>query len=297
MIKLNGLISFENISYSIEENKLFSTGIRKTILDEISFEINDGTIFGITGESGSGKTTLIKLMANIYQPTNGKISYKFPQWENGKSNVQVLFQNSEDLINPVRKIKSQLQDIENNTERISEVFEVLSLNEGLLERRGMELSGGERQRIALSKLLLVRPKVLVCDEPFSAQDPASKLNFVELFKKINRKLNITVVCVSHEIDILKLFVTDLLVLYSGRIAETGNSKIIFEKPFHPYTDFLLRAVEYNLSERDLFGRSDSQNNKYGCPYYPECAVKLEKCKTSIEKVNFEKRTVYCNNPL
>ncbi len=294
---MNSLISIENISYAVEENKLFTSGKKKSILNKISFKINEGTIFGITGESGSGKTTLIKLLANIYKPVNGEISYSFPQSKNGRNNVQVLFQNSEDLINPVRKIKNQLHDIEDNPLRISEVFDVLSLNEGLLERRGLELSGGERQRIALAKLLLVQPKVLVCDEPFSAQDPASKLNFVELFKKINRQLNITIICVSHEIDILKLFVTDLLVLYDGQIAEVGNSKQIFEKPLHPYTDFLLRAVEYNLSEKDLLFPNSFQNVNYKCPFYPECNVKLEKCKTSIDKVDLGNRTVYCNNPL
>ncbi len=294
---MKSLISIENISYAVEENKLFTSEKKKTILNKVSFEINERTIFGITGESGSGKTTLIKLLANIYKPVNGEISYSFPQSKNGRNNVQVLFQNSEDLINPVRKIKNQLHDIEDNPLKISEVFDVLSLNEGLLERRGLELSGGERQRIALAKLLLVQPKVLVCDEPFSAQDPASKLNFVELFKKINRQLNITIICVSHEIDILKLFVTDLLVLYDGQIAEVGNSKQIFEKPLHPYTDFLLRAVEYNLSEKDLLSPNSFQNVKYNCPFYPECNVKLEKCKTSIDKVDLGNRTVYCNNPL
>jgi len=294
---LNELIKIENIAYEVVEHKLFTGGGRKNILNKISFEIKKGSLFGITGESGSGKTTLIKLLANIYKPVTGNILYNFPLIKNGRSNVQVLFQNSEDLINPARKIENQLKDIADDPAKITEVFDVLSLNKNLLQQRGLELSGGERQRIALAKLLLVQPQVLICDEPFSAQDPASKLNFVELFKKINKQLGITIVCVSHEIDILKLFVTDLLILYGGQIAETGKAQPVFAKPVHPYTNFLLQAIEYNLSEKDLINRNGLENIEEGCPFYLRCNVKLEKCKNEVDKIEESNRTVYCNNPL
>ncbi len=292
------IITINNVSYSVTDKKIFSQDNTVKILENISFEVRTNTIFGITGESGSGKTTLIKLMAKVLVPTSGGIEYSFPEKQNGISNVQILFQNSEELINPVRKIVNQLHDLTREENKITEIFEILALDQNILHQRGMELSGGERQRVALAKLLLVKPKILICDEPFSAQDPVSKLNFVEIFKTVNEKLNITVICVSHEIDILKLFTKELLVLYGGKTAEVGKADQIFQSPKHPYTDFLLRASNYQLKESDLNLSTDKfTGNYFACGYYNFCSSRSEVCKTSVQKTSFEDRVVYCNHPL
>ncbi len=295
---MNKAVIVENISYSVSDKKILSTEKPKRIMENISFSIPSNTLFGITGESGSGKTTLIKLLAKIYEPENGEIKYPFQIKENGISKIQLLFQNSEELINPVRKIKNQLKDVTKNDKKINEIFEILSLGQNLLSRRGIELSGGERQRVALAKLLLVKPQILICDEPFSAQDPVSKLNFVEIFKNINKKFGMTIICVSHEIDILKLFVENLLVLYGGKISETGNAKKIFEHPKHPYTEFLLKAAEYNIDQTEIFHPANDINTKEAaCPYVNFCRVKSENCYSIVGKKEYGDRTVYCNNPL
>ena len=122
---------------------------------------------------------------------------------------------------------------------------------------GGTLSGGEQQRAALARILSVQPEVLILDEPFSAQDPISQLNFLSLFKSINQEFKITMVCISHNLQVLKSLCNDVIILYKGKIVEKGEIRSVFENPQHPYTKFLLKAENYTLcydeiqNEREL----------------------------------------------
>ena len=182
---MNYLLKAENISYFIDKGK--------PILNNISFELNKGEILGIAGESGSGKTTLGKIIAGLITPSGGKIIFNKPAgWEKTKvSPIQILFQNNGEILNPFRRIDSVVKEAlklrhEGNTdtnEEANKIFLSLDLQENLQRRKGYELSGGEQQRGALARLLAVKPLLLILDEPFSAQDPDSQYNFLNLFQK------------------------------------------------------------------------------------------------------------------
>ena len=254
------LISLDNINYSaVNESSLLFRGESSEILKDISFNIIEGEVTGICGESGGGKTTLAKIIAGIFKPVSGKIRYNFSLRENGISKIQILFQNNSDLLNPYRKVKDvlsealKLNDVktEELNKKKDELLRTISLKNEIEERRGYELSGGERQRVALARLLAVNPKVLILDEPFSAQDINSQLNLLKLLNKINREFNITMICISHDLKILRRLADRIIVIENGRIVEQQDTNELFQNPQHSYTKFLLRAENYSLTGEEI----------------------------------------------
>ena len=125
----------------------------------------------------------------------------------------------------------------------------------MLNRRGLGLSGGERQRIALARLLAVKPKVLILDEPFSAQDITSQINFVMLLKKINEEMGITIICISHDLKILRNLAHKIIILKEGKVVETGSTEDVFNNPQNSYTRFLLSAESLKLNYDELHNRN------------------------------------------
>jgi len=261
------LIQLKNISYSVEDEQLSLTkGMTADILFDISFTVYEEDVLGICGESGGGKSTLAKLVAGIIKPTKGELilNKKLSANKNNPKAIQILFQNNSDLINPNRKVGAVIDEAiklsstnkTNIAERKSKLFETLNINQEYTERRGFELSGGERQRVALARLLAVKPKVLILDEPFSAQDVTSQLNLVEVLKRLNEEFGVTMICISHDLKILRKFTHRVIVLQNGRIVEIADTSKIFTSPEHPYTKFLLRAEEFSLSEEEIHIQSN-----------------------------------------
>jgi ABC-type glutathione transport system ATPase component len=256
------IVQLKDVSYSTgSENLTFGAKESTDILFEISLKIYKKEILGICGESGGGKTTLIKLLAGIVKPSSGeiKVDHKISTNNNRSSKIQILFQNNADLLNPYRKVKTVVNEAiklsktkkENVDKEKEKLFHMLGIQSALENRRGNELSGGERQKIALARLLTVKPQVLLLDEPFSAQDVISQLNFLKVLKRINRELELTIICISHDLNMLKKLAHRVMVLQNGRIVESADTSKIFNSPDHPYTKFLLRAEDFSLTEDEI----------------------------------------------
>lgn len=258
------LLKIENLSYLV-----FSGKKTRQILKGINFSINRNDVLGISGESGSGKTTLAKIIAGILSPSDGKVSLLESHKSNGKSKanpVQILFQNNGEILNPLREINEIIKEAvaitgqEREPEsKMKEIFKVIDFPEYLWNRKGYELSGGEQQRAALARILAVNPQLLILDEPFSAQDPESQLNFLNLFLSLKKQFNMTIICIAHNLRILGKLCNKMIILYNGEIVEQGDTSEIINNPKHSYTRFLLKAENYNLSREELRYNKESHS--------------------------------------
>ena len=256
------LLKIENISYSVmvkEENKK-----QFDILKNVSFEVEAGEIVGICGESGGGKSTLARVIAGLIKPDSGKIILNSEAIVRKSSPIQILFQNHGETLHPFRKVQTIIDEAlkingveKNNLENEREaVLTSVGFPKVIYQRRGFELSGGEQQRAALARLLAVKPLLLILDEPFSAQDVESQLNFVKLFKKLNKEFNLTMICISHDLRILRNLANRVIILKYGEIVETGITSEVFNNPKKDYTKFLLSAEALNLTYQELQASSN-----------------------------------------
>mgnify|MGYP005840267825 FL=1 len=252
------ILKCENISYEAVDESIFSNQ-KKVILDNISFDVYENEILSIAGESGSGKTTLGKILSGILKPTAGEIKYFFNQNNYDKiiSLVQFLFQNNGELINPLRSVESILNEAIQKAGKkafvksVDELLRIFSLPESIKIQKGYTLSGGQQQRVALARILAVNPQLIILDEPFSAQDKESVDNLVSIIKKIRNDSGKTIICISHDIKVLKNISDRLVIMKDGKIVETGVAQKIFSNPQNEFTKFLMKASELQLTAEEV----------------------------------------------
>lgn len=255
------ILKVNHLSYAIEKKNDGVSPEGTEIIRDISFEVECGAILGISGESGSGKTTLAKILAGIIKPTSGNIEVNLQKDWSKKlpSPIQILFQNDGELINPYRKVGDILDEafeLRNNKKRnyskdVDDVLIKFKLPQSIINHKGFQLSGGEQQRVALARIYITSPEILILDEPFTSQDIESQLNLIKLIKEISEDLGITIICISHDINILKYISENILIMYCGGIAESGNTKEVLRNPTSEYTKFLLSAKSFNLSKSEI----------------------------------------------
>ncbi|NNG27555.1 MAG: ATP-binding cassette domain-containing protein [Ignavibacteriaceae bacterium] len=255
------IFRLENICYSVSSAQEFEKKGVINILDNINLNINYGEVLGISGESGGGKTTLAKVIAGVIKPTQGKLVWDddVSSENNIASPVQILFQNHGEILNPYRKIedtitealKIQKWDAELVVRKKNEILSSLNISSDIFKKKGFELSGGEQQRAALARLLAANPKMLILDEPFSAQDVESQLNLLKLFKRINKEHKLTMICVSHDLNVLRKLADRIAIVQRGKIVEEGSTEEVFNNPVHNHTKYLLKAKDLSLTLSEL----------------------------------------------
>lgn len=265
------ILKVKNISFEVDKKNSLFGFLSVEILKNISFEVERGKVLGISGQSGSGKSTIAKILTGVIAQTSGKIEKYFKKdWSNSSPKpVQILFQNDGELINPFRKVKDVLNEAfelkfkmnKNYSVEIDNIFSHFNLNPQLKERKGSQLSGGEKQRIALARIIIAEPEILILDEPFSSQDVESQLSILNLINRLKEELNLTIICISHDLNILKHFSNSILIMYNGKIVESGTTKDLIDNPSNEYTKFLLNAQSLNLTEAEIqsFHKNYEQN--------------------------------------
>jgi len=256
------ILTAENISYTVPAEGKESV----EILKNISISIPENSSTGITGESGAGKTTLAKILAGHLKSSSGSVKIFVPA-KNNVPPVQLLFQNTRDIINPYRKIVDVITEAvglsgisgksaEVETERI---LGLLNISKEIWNSRGYQLSGGEQQRAALARLLALKPELLILDEPFAAQDVESQVNLLNLLKKIKNEFSLSILCISHNLRILKNLVDTIYIMRNGMIIESGNTSGVLSNPQNKYTGMLLKAEKYNLEDEEIISLLKSKS--------------------------------------
>lgn len=227
---------------------LVADGLTRTFGDidavrAASFEVTEGRTLGIVGESGSGKTTLARMLIGIETPDAGTLSWA------GERRVQFVHQNPLGAFDPRWTIGRSLREAlaaggvprSRRAERVTQLLAEVDLDPSLAARRPIALSGGQRQRAAIARALAAEPEVLVLDEPVSALDPSVRERVLRLLRRLQEQRRLTMVFVSHDLDVVGAVADDVLVMQDGVIVEQGSVSQVFADPRHPFTRELLEA--------------------------------------------------------
>jgi oligopeptide/dipeptide ABC transporter ATP-binding protein len=243
----------------------FSTLFKKEsyvkAVDDVSFYVRKGEIFGLAGESGSGKTTTGKLLIRLIEPTSGKIIFKgedIAKYPEGKlksyrKKVQIIFQDPYESLNPrmlVEDILSEpllihgISDEKEIYEKIYKVLEAVKLTppEEFLLRYPHELSGGQRQRVATARALMLDPEFIVADEPVSMLDVSIRAEVLNVILDLREKFNVAFLFITHDLALARHICDRIAVMYLGKIVEMANVDDLVYDPLHPYTKALINAV-------------------------------------------------------
>ena len=263
------MIEFKNISKHYE---LKGQTIRA--LDQINLEIPAGSIFGIIGYSGAGKSTLIRLINLLERPNNGQVIINQTDFtaldsrtlRQERANIGMIFQHFNLL-----QTKTVADNIEmplkllgvNKVEREKRLNELLEFIDLTHKKDAFpdELSGGQKQRVGIARALANHPKILLCDEATSALDPQTTKSVLALLKKINKEQGITIVMVTHEMDVIESVCDYVAVMEQGKVIETGSTLEIFSQPQHPTTKNFIRTVLQQQLPVNILNNLENQNHK------------------------------------
>lgn len=239
-------------------------------VDKVSFAIRPAETFGLVGESGCGKTTTGRTIIRLYDPSSGSVRFDGKEISgrmNGRlrryitDNIAMIFQDPVESLNPrmtVEEIVGEglrvrgLKDRQEVRARVIETLRMVGLTEEHASRYPHEFSGGQRQRIGIARAIIVRPRLVIADEPVSALDVSIQAQVINLLNDLKEELGLTILFIAHNLSVVKYFSDRIGVMYNGRIVELARGDDLYRNPLHPYTKALLSAIpEPNpLTERN-----------------------------------------------
>ena len=290
-------------------------------LNDVSFEVKRGQTFGIVGESGCGKTTAGRVIMRLIQPTAGEVIFENqPLFKLGRrelkavrKDIQMVFQDPFASLNPRMTIGQiltepldihRLGDRSGRREKVREILEMVGLHPSYYNRYPHEFSGGQRQRIGIARVLVLEPKLVICDEPVSALDVSIQSQILNLMDDMQKKFNLTYIFIAHGLNVVKHISDRIGVMYLGKMVEILSPHELFKNPMHPYTEALLSAVPTPDPEKPpkrilLEGDIPSPvNPPPGCCFHTRCPYSRERCITQVpEPVYYGERMVACHYPL
>jgi dipeptide transport system ATP-binding protein len=285
-------------------------------LGGVSFEIMAGRTLAVVGETGCGKSTLARVVSLIERPSGGSlvldgIDAVAPPPQEARRlrrSVQLVFQNPQGSLNPRRKVGAILEEpLAINTElprdaRQREVVAMMTKVGLAAEQRGRYphmFSGGQRQRIAIARALMLRPKLVVADEPVSALDASVQAQVLNLFMDLQREMGLAYLFISHDLAVVAHVAHDVMVMYLGLAMEQGPKARIFARPLHPYTQALLAATP-GLARRKTARQSAGElpsplDPPRGCVFQARCPHVVQRCRDERPRPrSLDERLVACH---
>ena len=252
------LIEIKNLekTYTSESSFLSPKKEPQHVLKNINLNIKKGEIVSLVGESGCGKSTLANCILKLIVPEKGEILFnnenilKFNKKEtfNYRKKIQMIFQNPYSSLNPKMKILDTLIEPltihkeKNKIDRVKEIIELVGISEADLKKYPHEFSGGQRQRIAIARALILKPEFIVADEPVSALDVSICAQIINLLVDLKEKLNLTILFISHDLNLVRYLSDRIAVMDKGEIVEDEPTEEIFKNPENSYTKFLLSSI-------------------------------------------------------
>jgi peptide/nickel transport system ATP-binding protein len=275
-------------------------------VDDVSFTVNEGETLGLVGESGCGKTTVSRCILRAIDPTGGQILYRTRK---GKvvdlapmaardlaplrQEIQMVFQDPFGSLNPRMTLLDNvgepllmhgMRDREQRTDRVAELLRLVGLRPEFMHRFPHAFSGGQRQRIGIARALATNPRLVVADEPVSALDVSVQAQVLNLLLDLQRSLRLTFLFVAHDLSVVRHISDRVAVMYVGQLVELAPTAAMFERPLHPYTAALLRAVPVpDPRARDEDGVLPGEVPSpaappSGCYFHPRCRYAENRCR-------------------
>ena len=302
------LIRIDNVvkDYDLPRKYLLKKAPVFRALHGISFDIAAGDNYGIVGESGCGKSTLARIIMALDKPSSGTVYYQdqdlfsIPARDlrHLRRHFQMIFQDPYASLNPRKKIMpivSEPLDVlekrisnKKRAEKVRAILNDVGLSGGDMDKYPHEFSGGQRQRIAIARALITRPALIVADESVSALDVSVQAQVLNLMMKLQEKYNLTFVFISHDLSVVEYITSKMIVIYLGRIVEQGETREIFQKPLHPYTQLLLAAIPsldpLKVKRQKKRAMSAEPVPEKACPFIDRCSAAHSICRRHIPQL-------------
>jgi len=320
---MSEILKVENLKKYFVKKSFFSskTSVVKAA-DDISFSVEKGEVFVLAGESGSGKSTIARLILKAIEADSGKIIFDNEEIKNDSKSLakirmkcQMVHQDPYESINPRMKVFDivseplEIHGVGSKAERRSRVLDTLrevrlEPAEDIVKKYPHMLSGGQRQRIVLARALVLKPNMIIADEPVSMLDVSIRAEVLELMKELREKYNITFIYITHDLATARHFGNRIAILYLGKIVEIGPIEEVLLHPKHPYTQALIDALsepdpENLYKEKKIRINDPLDIDVYeGCRFRARCPYAIEKCieEPPLERKD-DQRDVACFVPV
>ncbi len=273
-------------------------------VDDVSFSVAAGGVFGLVGESGCGKSTLARLILGLMEPTGGEIFFDGMnvitagrhELSNIRRGLQIIFQDPLASLNPRKRIQDAIGEAllingvakrREIRDHVTHLLGKVGMDEDALGRYPHEFSGGQRQRICIARALAVNPKMIVADEAISSLDVSIQAQIINLLEDLQNDNGLAYVFISHNLLTVEHFSDTVAVMYLGKIVEMSGTEELFNNPLHPYTEALLSAVpkpEVGKKGKRIILEGDVPSPVHipsGCPFHTRCPKRFEPCGKEI----------------
>ena len=277
-----------------------TVGLVKAV-DDVSFEIYEGETLGLVGESGCGKSTLGKLLIRLINPTLGNVifdnknldSFSNKKLREQRQFFQMIFQDPNSSLDPRSTVGKSIEEgliihgIKNKQERqkrIKEMLNLVGISASATERFPHEFSGGQRQRIGIARALILKPKLVICDEPVSALDVSVQAQVLNLLNELKNELSLTLLFISHNLSVVENISDRIAIMYLGQIIELLDSSKFAVNCKHPYSKALLSAIpipDPNIRKERIILKGDVPSPIHppkGCRFHTRCPEAMSKCE-------------------
>lgn len=289
--------------FEVGSGFLSQTRLRLRALNDVSLDVYPGETLGIVGESGCGKSTLGRAVLQLTPPTAGSIHFegrditrlRGKDLKALRQDIQIVFQDPYSSLNPRMRVRDIIAEPLGNfwtdrariAARVAEVMQVVGLPVAYADRYPHEFSGGQRQRIGIARAISIGPRLIICDEAVSALDVSVQAQILNLLQDIQRKTQVALVFISHNLGVVRYLSHRVAVMYLGRVVELAPEAALFGTPQHPYTAALLAAIP----ETDPGRRRDRPtlggdlpspiDPPPGCPFHLRCPKADARCRAEM----------------